>query len=218
VLSSGDGIGQKCRGGAWLDTRWRASSGHPRCHEQATCVPGLEHYGPPGGMRCNSSVPRCGANSRVVRGSLAGRIREGKKSFSCVTTRRSNLWGSNALEHGLGSLTALLLCVGVPGFGAGVLATLGLPPSRLPATDLPPAFQLLAIALVPTPRQVLAPAPFAETNPRARPAHSGQIAVFCLNVGGAHGSGNSQGKSSGGMCNHSPRALSKRAPDTSSPA
>ena len=84
-----------------------------------------------------------------------------------MTTRRCNLWDLDGFEQGLGSLTALFLCVGVLGFGAGVLAMFGLPPCGLPATDLPLALRLLAIALVPTPRQVFVPAPFAKTNPPA---------------------------------------------------
>lgn len=65
---------------------------------------------------------------------------------------------------------------------------LSLPPRRLPAADLPLAFRLLAVALVPTPRLVFAPAPFAQADPRARSARSGLRAVVSLNVVGAHGS------------------------------
>jgi hypothetical protein len=71
-----------------------------------------------------------------------------KKRFCCVTTLGLNLWVLNGLRHELDTLTAFLLCPGVPGFDALVLATFGLPPSRLPAADLPQAFGLLAIALI----------------------------------------------------------------------
>ena len=44
----------------------------------------------------------------------------------------------------------------MPGFDVVILATFGLPPRRLPATDLPQAFRLLAVALIPAPWPVLA--------------------------------------------------------------
>ena len=106
-------------------------------------------------------MPDCGASSRGVRGSLAERITEGKKNFCCVTTRRRNLWIFNGLRRGLDSLAARFLCLGVPGFGKDVLAMSGLPPRRQPPADLPAAFRILAIALVPAPGLVLAPTPFA---------------------------------------------------------
>jgi hypothetical protein len=173
--------------GARFGTRRPASYGHPRCRERATCVPGPGHCEPPDGKRGNSRVPGCGSRSWAVRDSLADRIREGKKSFCCVTTRQRNLWVWNGLGHGSGPLAARALSLGVPGFGGGVLAMLGLPPHRLPAADLPPAFRLLAVALVPTPRLVRAPAPFAQADPRARAAPSGPMAVLSFNVVGAHG-------------------------------
>jgi hypothetical protein len=89
---------------------------------------------------------------------------EGKKKFCCVTTRRRNLWILTGLRRGLGMLAARALSLGVLGFDAGLLAAQGLPPRRLPAADLALAFALLAVALVPAPRQVLAPAPFAQAN------------------------------------------------------
>ncbi len=106
-------------------------------------------------------MPDYGASSRGVRGSPADRITEGKKSFCCVTTRRRNLWIFNGLRRGLDSLAARFLCLGVPGFGKDVLAMSGLPPRRQPPADLPAAFRILAIALVPAPGLVLAPTPFA---------------------------------------------------------
>jgi hypothetical protein len=129
-------------------------------------------------MRRNSSVPGCGASSRGLRGSQADRIRKGKKSFCCVTTRGRKLRLLNRLSCRLCSLAALSLSLGMLGFGIGALATFGLPPCRLPAADLPQAFRLLAVALAPTSWPILAPASFAETNPRARLADSGQTAVF----------------------------------------
>ena len=47
------------------------------------------------------------------------------------------------------------------GSGLGSLAVFGLPPRRLPLADLAETFRLLAVALVPAPRLVLAAAPFA---------------------------------------------------------
>ena len=91
-----------------------------------------------------------------------------------MTTRRRNLWMLNGLGCSLGSLTALVLCLSVPGFSLVSLAVFGLSPCRLPAADLPPTFRLLAISLVPATRLVLAATPFAHAAPRARSASSGR--------------------------------------------
>jgi hypothetical protein len=168
-------------------TRRPASYGHPRCRERATCVPDPERCEPPDGKRGNSSVQDCGARSRAAHGSPADRTREGKKTFCCVTTRRRNFWLLTSLGRSLGPLAALALCLGMPGFGVSLLAMFGLPPRRLPSADLPPAFRLLTVALVPAPWLVLALAPLAQADPRARSAPSGRRAVFSLNVEGAHG-------------------------------
>jgi hypothetical protein len=103
--------------------------------------------------------------SRGVHDNPADRTRELKKNFCCVTTRRRNLWVFNSLGRTLGLLTALALGLGVPGFSLVSLAVFGLPPGRLPAADLPPAFRLLAVSLVPASRLVLAAAPFAHAAP-----------------------------------------------------
>jgi hypothetical protein len=82
-----------------------------------------------------------------------------------VTTRRHKFWLLNILRRRLGPLTARFLSAGMLGFDPGILTMFGLPPRRLPAVDLPPAFRILAVALVPTPWLVLAPAPFAQADP-----------------------------------------------------
>jgi hypothetical protein len=66
-----------------------------------------------------------------------------------VTTRRHNLWLLINLGRELRLLTVQFLCLGVPGFGKGVLAMVSLAPGRLPATNLPSALRLLAVALIP---------------------------------------------------------------------
>jgi len=210
--------GRRCRSAAETGvgvrpgTRRPASCGHSMCREQATCVRGPGRCEPPDGRRDNSSVRGCGVSSRAAHSSPADRIREGKKSFCCVTTRRRNLWVFNGLRRSLDPLAARALGLGVPGFGKGVLAMFGLPLCRLPLADLAEAFRLLTVELVPAPWLVLAPAPFAQASPRARSAPSGLRSVLSLTLAGAHGRLDSQGKSSGRMCLHSPRALSKRDP------
>jgi hypothetical protein len=173
--------------GVRLGTRWPASYGHPRCRESATCVPGPGHCEGPDGKRDRSSVPDCGWSSRGFRGSRADRIREGKKRFCCVTTRRRNRRVDNGLGRGLGALAACVLCLGVLSLGGGILAMSGLPPCGLPTADLPPAFRILAVALVPTSRLVSLSASLAQADSRTRPAPSGRKAVLSLNVRGAHG-------------------------------
>jgi len=195
----------RCRRAAWYSkARFLRPSKVPRERHLRSHLGRCE---PPDDRRGNSSVPGCGPRSRAVRGSLADRIREGKKSFCCVTTRRCNLWVLSNLGRGLGPLAARTLSLGVLGFDLGGLATLGLPPRRLPAMDLPPAFRLLAVALVPAPRQVPTPASFAQAGPQARSAPSGLTPVFSFNVRGAHGRCNLPRESSGRMRKRFPRAL-----------
>jgi hypothetical protein len=165
--------------GAWLGTRRPASSGHPRCHERATCARDPGRYESPGGRWGRSSEPGYGPTSLVIRNSRADRIREGKKRLCCVTTRRRRvLWILASLGDGLGALAAHALGLGVLGFALGILATIRLPPRSLPAADLALAFGLLAVTLVPAPRLVLAPAPFAQAGSRARSARSGPRTVL----------------------------------------
>jgi hypothetical protein len=194
-----------------------ASSGHPKSRESATYVPYPGRCEPPHGRRRSSSGPGCGVSSRVIRDTPADRIRGGKKSFCCVTTRGRNFGVLEGLGRDFGTPTPLLLGLGMLGLDAVILTTFSLAAGRLPAAHLPQAFRVLAIALVPASWLVLASTSFAQADPPAWSAPSGQTAVVCINVGGAHGSCNSQGKSSGRMCNHPPRALSKREQDPFSP-
>jgi hypothetical protein len=127
-----------------------------------------------------------------------------------VTTRRRNFWFWNGLERGLGLLAARSFCLGMLGFDLVGLATFGLPTRLQPAIDLPLAFRILAVTLVPTPRLVLATAPLAQAFPLARLASSGVSAVLSRTLTGAHGRFDLPRESSGRMCQHSPRALSKR--------
>jgi hypothetical protein len=140
-----------------------------------------------------------------------GRLHNGRqKKICCVTTRWRNLWALSDLWCGLGPLAALFLCLRVLDFGFGVVATLRLTLRRLPAVDLSQAFRILAVPLVPTPRLVLTSARFVQAGPRAGAARSGLGTGLCLNVVVAHGRFDLPRESSGRMCHHSPRALSKR--------
>jgi hypothetical protein len=189
------GIGCDVRPGM----RWLACSGHPRCRARATYVRGPGRCEWPDGRRRSSSEPGCAVSSQGVGSSLADRIWGGGEIFCCVTTRGRNVRVLNGLGRDLGSLTAPLLGLGMAGLDHDVLAASGLAASRLPATDFPLALWLLAVALVPASRLVLASASFAQADPWARSAASGQTAVSLRNVRGAHGSGHSRGKSSGRM-------------------
>jgi hypothetical protein len=163
------------RGGvaARLDTRRPASYAHPRCRARATCVPDPGPRGPLDGRRDRSSVRDFGPSSRGRCRIRADRRGEGKKSWCSVTTRGRNRWLWNSLRCGLGPLAARALGPGMPRFDVGVLTTFGLPPCRLPTVDLSPAFGILAVALVPRPRLVLASTPFAQADPRPGSARSG---------------------------------------------
>jgi hypothetical protein len=132
----------------------------------------------------------------------------GEKRVCCVTTRQRNRWVVNGLRRQLGTLAARFLCLGMPGFNGRILTMSGLPPRGLPAADLPQAFRILAVTLVPSARLINPPAPLAQAEARAWPAPSGQTAVRSLNVVGAHGRCFLPRESSGRMRQHSPRALS----------
>jgi hypothetical protein len=197
VPGGGCVLGEDHGAGVRPGTRWRASSGHPRCHERATCVHGPGHCERPVGRRVRSSVRGCGASSHGARSSPADRITGRKKNLCRVTTRRRKFWVINSLRRGLRLLATRFFSLGVLGLDLGLLATSGLPPRCQPAVDLPPAFRLLAVALVPTPRLILAPTTFAQAIPRARSAPSGRVAVLSRTLTGAHGRCFSQGKARG---------------------
>jgi hypothetical protein len=129
--------------------------------------------------------------------SPADRRLEEKKIFCCVTTHGGNFSAVNDLGHGLGFLTARFLCLGVACSDCFILAMLGLTPRRLPTEDLLLTLRILAVALVPTRRQILTITPLAQASPWARPTRSRRAPASYFNVGGAHGSCNSQGKARG---------------------
>jgi hypothetical protein len=179
--------------------RWRACSGHPRCRAPATYVRGPGRCERPGGRRRSSSEPGCAMSAQGVGSSRADRRWGGKKIFCCVTTRGRNGRVLHGFGRDFGSLAALFLGLGVAGLDHVVLAASSLAARRLPAADFPLALRVLAVALVPAPRLVLASAAFAQADPWARSPPSGQTAVLLRTVRGAHGSGHSRGNSSGRM-------------------
>ena len=125
---------------------------------------------------------------------------------------RRNFWLLINLRRELRLLTARFLCLGMPGSGMGILAVLRLPPRRLPAANLPLAFRLLAVTLVPAPRLVLTPAPFAQAL-RGRGRRALAERRVSLTLAGAHGRNLLPRESSGRMRQHSLRALSKHESD-----
>jgi hypothetical protein len=210
VLAQGCGVGEERGAGARIHTLCRASSGHPKCREKATCVHDPEHCEQLAGRRGSSSAPSCGASSPGVRGSRVGCITEGEKNFSCVTTRRRNIWLWNGLGRGLGLLAARSFCLGMLGLDLGVSAAFGLPQRRPPAVDLSLAFRFLAESLVPTARLVLTSALFVQAGTRARAAGTGLGTSLSFNVVGAHGRSVSQGKARGGCVSNIPGAIKTR--------
>ena len=85
---------------------------------------------------------------------------------------RANFGVYNGLGHDFDLLTALLLGFSVLSSDIVILATFGLATRRLPATNLPQALRLLAVALVPAPRLIPAPTSFAQTRPQTGSACS----------------------------------------------
>jgi hypothetical protein len=170
------------------DTLQRVDDGHGTFHATATCVHDPRPGEPLEGRQCSSSVPGCGSTKAAVRGTPAGRTPVVEKNFCCVTTRRRNFRSLRRLGHGLGALAAQALRLGMLGFGLGIQPALGLPPCCLPAANLPLAFRILAVTLVPTPRLVLPSAAFAQANPHPRAASTGTSTALWFIVAGAHGS------------------------------
>lgn len=203
-------VAVRAAAGGRPDTHRHASSDHPGCRATATCVRDRGRCAWPAGRRGRSSVPGCGVKARGLRGSLAGRRGEEKKSASCVTTLGGKLRVLLNLALGPGPLAARAFGLSVLGSDLGGLAARRLSPRGLPAADLATAFRLLTIALIPGSRFVLAPTPFAQADPRACAARSSRTAGFPLNLGIAHGRLVSHGKSSGRVCYHPPRAYRKR--------
>jgi hypothetical protein len=152
-------------------------------------------------------VPGCGSTFAVVHGTRAGRTRESKKNFCCVTTRRRIFGVLRCLGRRLGTLAAHALRLRVLRLGCGIQAAFGLPLRRLPAAHLPLTVRLLAVPLVPTPRLVLPSAAFAQADTRPGAARSGTARGLWLIVVAAHGSHYLPRDSSGGTCNRSSRAL-----------
>lgn len=171
-------------------------------------------YGLPAGARAIASLVADRVGGVLV---AARPIAQGprKKSPRCVTTRRCKFWFFNGLRPGLHSLAACLFGLGVLGFDVLVLATFRLAPGAVPTDQLSLAIWMLTIALVVTTRPVFACAPVAQTRPQARaaPAPRTRLAtVSSRSLTSAHGRLGLPRESSGRVCNHSPRALSKCEP------
>ena len=125
----------------------------------------------------------------------AGPVAQGqrRKSFCCVTTRHRNFRRIGWLGRRGDTLTARAFGLGVLGFDRLVLAPLGLPPRRLPASDQTQAFGILAVTLVPTPWLVLPSTAFAQADPCPRASRTGMAAALWNILMGTHGSAISQG-------------------------
>ncbi len=176
-------------------------------------IQGVAHGQPAGG-----AAVACLVTIRVGAAAVTARpIAQwpGEKSPRCVTTRRCKLWFFNGLRHGLRSLAARLLGLGVLGFDVEVLATFRLASGTSPAVQLALAIRMLTVSLVVTTRLVFACAPVAQTRAQARTAPAARTrlaAVGSRTLASAHGRFDLPRESSGRVCNHSPRALSKREP------
>jgi hypothetical protein len=189
------------------DTRNRVCGGRSKCRATATYVrdPGPDER--PDGRRRSSSAPGCGSTLAVDHGTPAGRTRELKKNFCCVTTRRRIFGVLRCLGRGAGALAAHALRLCLPRFGGGIQATAGLSLGRLPAAYLPLAVRILAVPLVPTPRLVLPSAAFAQADTWPRASRSGTARGLWFIVVAAHGSRYLPRDSPGRTCNRSSRAL-----------
>jgi hypothetical protein len=142
-------------------------------------------------LTAGGAAVACWVADRVQRRFMAPRAgaqRRRQENFCCVTTRCRNFRCLRRLGQRLGTRTARTLGVGVLGLGRIILASSRLPPRRLPAAEFPPAFGVLAVTLVPAPRLILLPTPFAQTDPQPRSSRTGMAAVLWLTMTAAHGS------------------------------
>src|SRR3984893_171525 len=190
-------------------THRRVCGGHPRYCATAPCVQDPGHGELPDGSRRSSSASGGGSSSAALRGTQAGRTKESKKNFCCVTTRRRNFGCLRCLGQRFGTFTVRTLGLGVLGSGRLIQTPPGRPLRGLPAADLPLAFRVLAVTLVPTPWLVLPSAAFAQTDPRSRSSRTGTARPLCFIVVGAHGSAISQGTARGEPTTVLPGRLSK---------
>jgi hypothetical protein len=131
-----------------------------------------------------------------------------------VTTRGGKFGVFYGLRCKFGSAAAILLCFGVLGSDIVILATFGLAPRRLPATNVPEALWILAVALVPVPCLVPTTAPFTQAFSDARSARSGPAVMTFRTLASAHGRSCSQGKARGECAN----TLSERHQNTNQTA
>ena len=175
------------------DIRRRVCGGRSTYRVTATYVRGPKPDERPGDRRRSNSAPGCGSTFAVVHGTPAGRTRESKKNFCCVTTRRRIFGVLRCLGRGAGTLAAHPLRLGLPRFSGGIQATAGLLLRRLSAAYLQLTGQLLAVTLVPTPWLVLPSAALAQADPRTWSSHSGTARGLWFIVVAAHGSAISQG-------------------------
>ena len=102
--------------------------------------------------------------------------------------RRRNLRGFRYLRRRWDAPTARTFRLGMLDFGRLILTPLSLPPRRLPTPYQMLAFGVLAVTLVPTPRLVLAPTPFAQADPRSWSSRIRTAAAVWLIMATAHGS------------------------------
>ena len=154
----------------------------PPASERATELPlaFAIHY-PANGLTARGAAVACLAAAQLRNRLMASRpIAHGdrRKNFCCVTTRRRNLGVVWCLRRNSGTLTAHTFRRGVLGFDGIVLAPSGLPLRRLPAAELPQAFKVLAVTLVPTPWLVLAPTALAQAHPGPRSSRTGRAAAL----------------------------------------
>jgi hypothetical protein len=201
----GPGAGARGRRGI----RRRVCGGQLTYRATATYVRDPEPGERPDGKQRSSSVPGCGSRSAALHGTPDGRTKASKKIFCCVTTRRRILRILRRLRRGFDALAVRALRLGVLRFDGGVQAASGLSLGCLPTPDLPPAFRILAVTLVPAPRLVLLSAAFAQADPRSGTARAGTARALWFMVGGTHGSVLSQGTAREERATVLPERLSK---------
>ena len=196
-----------------LHTRWLASSVRPRFREIATCVRGRGRFARPVGRRNSSSELDCGSSwwgdgNNLADRTMARKKRSEVRDHAAVQVLIFRRAGTGTWLAG-GELVRAWACWALTLWSWRRLACR---PGAVPAVQLALAIRMLTVALVVTTRPVFACAPVAQTQRSAggAAARSRLAAVISRTLASAHGRFDLPRESSGRVCNHSPRALSKR--------
>jgi hypothetical protein len=175
-----------------------ASLARPTCSDSTTCARDPGRRIAPFGKQRNNSASERGRPGLVVHGSRAAGKAAEKKTVCPVTTVGRYLLSARWLSRGLGALAPLPFGLGVLGLRLRLAPAAGLTLTRLPTTDQPQAYRILAIALVPTAGLVATAATLAQANPHGETRSPSVTMRVRITLRRTHGRCHSQRLTRGG--------------------